>query len=149
MSQYIVVYSSLSGNTEDIADLIGEGIKSTGHEVTVKDAMDCNASILKEYDAFCIGAYTWGDGELPDEFLDFFEEMDELDLTGVCAATFGSGDTTYEQFCASVDILEKKIVERGGTITQPGLKIEYSPTGDERELCQQFGINFVSHVKSC
>jgi flavodoxin I len=147
MSEYIVVYSSLSGNTEDIADLIAEGIKSTGHEVTVKDAMDCNASILTEYDAFCLGAYTWGDGELPDEFLDFFEEMDELDLTGLCAATFGSGDTTYEQFCASVDILGNKIIERGGTITQPGLKIEYSPTGDDREKCRQFGIDFVNKVK--
>lgn len=147
MGKYVVVYSSLSGNTEDIADLIAEGIKSTGHEVIVKDAMDCNASILTEYDAFCIGAYTWGDGELPDEFLDFYEEMDDIDLTGISAVTFGSGDTTYEQFCASVDLLEKKVKERGGNIVQAGLKIEYSPTGDEREVCRKFGVDFVNKVQ--
>lgn len=40
------------------------------------------ASILEQYDGIILGAYTWGDGDLPDDFLDFYDAMDSIDLTG-------------------------------------------------------------------
>lgn len=71
MAKLLVAYASMTGNTEEIAELIVEGITQGGHEAVLKDVMDCNAADVLEYDAFLIGVYTWGDGELPDEFLDF------------------------------------------------------------------------------
>ncbi|MFD1989864.1 flavodoxin [Paenibacillus nicotianae] len=144
MSKILVVFASMTGNTEEIADLIAEGIQSTGGEVELKQAMDCDADTLLEYDAVLLGAYTWGDGELPDEFLDFYEDMDELDLSGKKAAVFGSGDTCYEQFAAAVDILSNKLKERGADIVVEGLKIELNPSSDEKETCREFGKKFAS-----
>jgi flavodoxin I len=59
-----------------------------------------------------LGAYTWGDGELPDDFLDFYDEMDRIQLIGKKAAVFGSCDSAYPKFGAAVDIVIKKLNER-------------------------------------
>ncbi|NGZ74329.1 flavodoxin [Saccharibacillus alkalitolerans] len=143
MSKLIMIYASMTGNTEEMSELIASGIADAGGEVTVKMAEDCNADILLDYDGIILGAYTWGDGELPDEFLDFYDELDELDLTGKKAAVFGSGDTVYEQFAKAVDLLQEKLAERGAEMVLEPLKLELNPSGDEREACLSFGRNFV------
>ncbi|MBB6022665.1 flavodoxin I [Paenibacillus sp. JGP012] len=144
MAKWLVAFASMTGNTEEIAELIAEGITQSGHEVDLKSVTDCNAADVLDYDGFMIGVYTWGDGELPDEFLDFYEELDELDLSGRRAAVFGSGDTSYEQFCKAVDLTAEKLQERGAEVSPETLKIEYSPLEQEKETCRDFGIRFVA-----
>lgn len=96
MVKLLVVYVSMIGNMEEIVELIVEGIIQGGYEVVFKDVMDCNVVDVFEYDVFLIGVYIWGDGELFDEFFDFYEELDELDLSGKRVVVFGSGDIFYE-----------------------------------------------------
>ncbi|WP_379129434.1 flavodoxin [Paenibacillus sp. sgz500958] len=143
MAKVLVAYASLTGNTEEIAELIAEGVRHAGGEAVLRSVTDCNASEIKGYDGVLLGAYTWGDGELPDEFLDFYEEMDELELGSVPSAVFGSGDTGYEIYCGAVDLIEQKLKERGAVITQESLKIEYGPTAPEKEECRRFGRQFI------
>ncbi|MNJ27051.1 Flavodoxin [compost metagenome] len=109
MNKIIIIYASLTGNTEEMAELIAEGIRSTGAAAELKAVEDCSAVELKEYDAFLLGAYTWGDGELPDEFLDFMDEMLELDWKEAVTALFGSGDTSYRLYCGALDELEERM----------------------------------------
>lgn len=75
MPKVIVLYASLTGNTEEMAEAIAEGAKAAGANTVLKEAFDAKAEELLQYDGIIIGAYTWGDGELPDEFLDFYEEL--------------------------------------------------------------------------
>ncbi|MBR2563305.1 MAG: flavodoxin [Paenibacillus sp.] len=144
MAKWLVAYASMTGNTEEIAELIVEGITQSGYEVDLKSVTDFNAAEVLNYEGFMIGVYTWGDGELPDEFLDFYEELDELDLSGKRAAVFGSGDTSYEQFCGAVDVTAKKLLERGAEVSPEMLKIEYSPLEQEKEICRDFGRRFTA-----
>ncbi|MBJ6360469.1 flavodoxin [Paenibacillus sp. GCM10012307] len=146
MSKIIVVFASMSGNTEEMADAITAGIRQSGVEPVVKEVMDTNASELEVYDGILLGAYTWGDGELPDEFLDFYDEMDEISLEGRKIAVFGSADSSYPVFGAAVDILIEKLVERGGEKVLDGLKIELSPSADEKQECIQYGKRFVESL---
>ncbi|GGG66030.1 flavodoxin [Paenibacillus radicis (ex Gao et al. 2016)] len=139
MPKIIVLYTSLTGNTEEMAESITAGAKEAGAEVVAKEAFDASPEELLTYDGIIIGAYTWGDGELPDEFLDFYEDMDSLNLAGRKAAAFGSGDSSYPIFCASVDIIEEKLKALGAEIVAEGLKVEYSPSGDEKETCKALG----------
>lgn len=144
-----MVYCSMTGNTEEMANAIAERIRETGKEVDVKDIMEISsASVLEQYEAIILGSYTWGDGALPDEFLDIYDEMDEIDLTGKKAVVFGSGDTSYDHFCAAVDILTEKLEERGAEVMMEGLKIEMSPTDEELEKCREFGRKFVEQLES-
>jgi len=122
---------------------LAEGIRSTGAELRIKEVMDASAQELEAYDAILPGAYTWGDGELPDECMDFYEELDSISLAGKKVAAFGSCDSNYEHVGAAVDILLDKARERGAETPLEGLKIELSPTAKEVETCKSFGVSFV------
>jgi len=143
MSAVLMVFASMTGNTEDMADAIAEGVREAGAELVQKNVMDCSAGELAKYDGILLGAYTWGDGDLPDEFLDFYEEMDGLDLSGKKAAVFGSCDSSYSEYGAAVDTLIAKLKELGAEVVLDGLKIELSPSQDEKSECKQYGSKFV------
>ena len=142
----VILYSSLTGNTESMAENVAEGVKAAGAEPVLKEVFNTQASELLHYDGFILGAYTWGDGELPDDFFDFYDDMDELDLVGRKAAVFGSGETAYTHFCGAVDILIDKLKERGADVIAPGLKIELNPGTDEKEACRELGKQVVLTV---
>jgi flavodoxin I len=139
MPKVIVLYTSLTGNTEEMAEAIAQGVKESGFQVTCKEAFDAKPTDLLEYDAIIIGAYTWGDGELPDEYLDFYEDMDGLDLSGKQATAFGSGDSGYPVFFGAVDLIENKLRELGAAIVSPGLKFEYTASDEEKEEGKRLG----------
>ncbi|WP_193556404.1 flavodoxin [Paenibacillus lutimineralis] len=147
MSKIVIVYASLTGNTEEMAELIAEGVRSTGATADLKMVEDCNAICLLEYDAYLLGAYTWGDGEIPDEFEDFLDEMKELDLQGTRSTVFGSGDTTYRLYCGAVDEVEQRLKDSGVVVVQESLKVEYGPSGEEKVLCREFGANFAKSLE--
>ncbi|MCR8643238.1 flavodoxin [Paenibacillus sp. N1-5-1-14] len=144
MENVVMIFASLSGNTEAMADEVAAGIREAGAALTVGEAYTASAGDLVNYDGIVLGAYTWGDGELPDDFLDFYEDLDDVDLTGKKAAVFGSGDMSYEIYCAAVDILIEKLRERGCEIVLEGLKVENGPTTAQKEQCKQFGSRFVT-----
>lgn len=146
MGNILMVYASMTGNTQEMAEAIAEGIRSTGAQLVVKEVLDAAAHEMDGYEGIVLGAYTWGDGELPDEFLDFYEEMDEINLEGKKVAVFGSCDSAYEHVGAAVDILLQKAKERGADIPQAGLKVELSPTAKEVEMCKAFGVTFAESV---
>ncbi|MEI7025152.1 flavodoxin [Paenibacillus sp. y28] len=142
----LLVYASMTGNTQDMADAVAAGVQEAGGEIEQKDVIDASASELEQADGILLGAYTWGDGDLPDEFLDFYEEMDNVDLTGKIAAVFGSCDSAYPAYGAAVDLLIEKLRERGAVVLQEGLKIELSPSNEETEICKEFGRTFFKNL---
>ena len=149
MTKMILIYASMSGNTEMMAEEVANGVRQEGEDVEVIDIMDgIEASELENYDGILLGAYTWGDGELPDDFLDFYDEMESINLTGKKAAVFGSCDSAYPNFGAAVDILMEKLRERGAEVYPKGLKVDNTPDVEEEEACRDFGKEFISFLKT-
>lgn len=142
MSNIIIVYTSLTGNTEEMTEAIAQGIREEGEKPVVKLVDECSASDLVNYKGCLLGSYTWGDGELPDEFIDFYKEMDTIDLSDKRAAAFGSCDSIYDKVGAAVDILSNKLSERGARLVLSGLKIELCPSNKDIEVCKDFGRRF-------
>ena len=60
-----------------------------------------------------VATYTYGDGDLPDEIVDFYEDLQEIDLSGKIFGVCGSGDTFYDDFCKSVDDFEAVFTQIG------------------------------------
>lgn len=148
MANIIMVYASMSGNTENMALEIAEGIRESGEEVDILEAFEADGSILNDYNGILIGTYTWGNGDLPDELLDFYEEMKQLDLSGKKAAVFGSFDWLYEDGGIAVDMIRDTLKQQGAEIVQDDLKVELEPTEEERTKCRSFGKQFVKQVPS-
>jgi flavodoxin I len=149
MEKVILIFASMSGNTEMMADAIADGVQEEGGELEVIDIMEgTEATHLEGYDGILLGAYTWGDGELPDDFLDFYEDMDNVNLAGKKAAVFGSCDSAYPQYGAAVNILMEKLRDRGAEVYPHGLKVELSPDKEEEKACRTFGKKFVAFLKT-
>ncbi|MGM0836508.1 MAG: flavodoxin [Bacillota bacterium] len=144
-----VGYVSMSGNTEDMAAIIKEELLFAGCEVEMESLETIEVVELLTYDGIILGSYTWGNGDLPYEAEDFYEELNDWNLDGMFAACFGSGDHAYPKFCAAVDTLAHKLEERGGCLYPERLKMELSPeTNEQMADCRQFARFFLSWINT-
>lgn len=124
MANAIVVYGSTTGNTETLSGFIADALQDQGVDVTVQNVADTDVDELLEYDIIALGCSTWGEGELQDDFIPFYDEMEGMSLAGKKGMAFGPGDSSYDSFCAAVDILENRLRECGANIVVAGLKID-------------------------
>ncbi|NLW63082.1 MAG: flavodoxin [Syntrophomonadaceae bacterium] len=121
MERAIIVYGSNTGNTESLAGAVAEELQSR-LDVTVQNVADISPDDILDYDLILLGSSTWNEGELQEDFQDFFEEMDRLDLSGKKVAVFGPGDSSWEEYCRAVDLLEEKSRELRADLIAPGFK---------------------------
>lgn len=88
-----IVYASMTGNTEEIADIVANKLQELGHDVDIDECTTVDASEFENADIAVVATYTYGDGDLPDEIVDFYEDLQDLDLEGKIYGVVGSGDT--------------------------------------------------------
>ena len=89
---FLIAYASWSGNTQEVAELITETLKNEGVEVDTHRIGIGVIPNIKEYDAFCIGSFTWEKGATPEEVKDFVADVGyKPELVYV----FGTGDTQF------------------------------------------------------
>ena len=145
MSHILLIYASMTGNTEEMAEAVAEGIQSRPDIVLDKiDVFDEPCPEVEKYDVLAIGTYTWGDGDMPHEFLDFYDELEKQNLRGKLAFCFGSGDTSYETFCGAVRLFEDQLKQSGAAMPFPSLQTDDMPDMDDLERCRQFGGQIVA-----
>ena len=70
-----IVFASMTGNTEEIADIVADKFRDLGVEVDVDECTTVDAEDFLDADIAVVATYTYGDGELPDEIQDFYEEF--------------------------------------------------------------------------
>ena len=121
MEKALIIYGSSTGNTEKIAQVLAQELK-TRFDVTLLDVTDAEPRDMTTNDVLLLGSSTWYDGQLQEDFQEFYDSMDELDLKGKRVAVFGTGDSSWDEFCAAVDILEEKVLELNAEIMAPGFK---------------------------
>lgn len=133
MPRALVVYGSTTGSTEMLASYIADTMKEQGIDVRIGDVVDTDVEDLFNYDMILLGSSTWGEGELQDDFISFYEDLEGMSLRGKRAAVFGVGDSSYGNFCQAVDILEKKLRACGAEVITPSLKVDGDVTEAEEE----------------
>jgi len=148
MANILITFASMSGNTEEVADHLQAQLEKKEHEITLEEMDELDASELQNYDAVLLGSYTWGDGDLPYEVEEFYEDMEDMDLSGLPAAVFGSGDTAYPKFCEAVHTFEERLKQCGAHLVQDGFKVEMALTTDEDyDRCTAFAHTFSSALE--
>lgn len=66
MAKALIVFATRTGQTGNIADLIAEGVRFTGHEASVVNATDIKAETdLQGYDAYVFGSATYHGDMMP------------------------------------------------------------------------------------
>lgn len=133
-----IVYASMTGNTEEIADIVSEALENLDMEVEMNECTQVDADEFEDADICIVATYTYGDGELPDEIVDFYEDLQELDLSGKIFGVCGSGDTFYDDFCKSVDDFEAVFSKTGATIGADSVKVDLAAEEDDIQNLEAF-----------
>lgn len=141
-----IVYASMTGNTEEIADIVADKLTQLGHTVELEECTSVDASDFEEADIAVVATYTYGDGDLPDEIVDFYEELQELDLTGKIYGVVGSGDTFYDFFCKAVDDFEVAFEQSGATKGAASVKVDLAAEDDDIKALENFAEQLVSKL---
>lgn len=137
MANVLLLYGSLTGNTQAVAEKIQSLCHEKGKEIDIKNIADADAADLTDAHTFLVlASSTWDDGHLQADWADFMERIANvpIDLSGKKIAIFGCGDSNYSIFCGAVDILEQEFVsKRGGQKVLETLKIDGFPDMEENQ----------------
>lgn len=90
MDKIYVVYWSQTGNTEVMAEAVGQGIRESGKEAETLTVSQITADTLKEAQAFALGCPAMGDEVLEESEMEpFMEQLDPM-ISGKQIGLFGS-----------------------------------------------------------
>ena len=90
MPQALIVYSTRTGETLKIAELIGEGLRFSAVNVTLKDVSEVKQEAdLDGFDIYVFGSSTYH-GEMMNKMKTFLFLAERLDLKNKVGGAFGS-----------------------------------------------------------
>ena len=130
-----IAYASNTGNTEGISEYIEEAFEELGIDVEREEAEDIDSDFFEDADIAIIATFTDGDGEIPFDFEDFYEEIVDENLEGKLFAVVGSGDSELypDYFCQAAFSFEEAMKKTGATKAYDTLTIENDAESDDIE----------------
>ena len=138
MSKVAVVYWSVTGNTEAMAEAVAAGAKEKGAETAVFTAGEFDASAVDSVDAIAFGCPSMGAEELEDsEFLPMFSSC-EAKLQGKKIALFGSygwGDGEWMRKW------EETCISDGAVLARDSVICNEAPDDDAIASCKALGAS--------
>ncbi|WP_174614317.1 flavodoxin [Virgibacillus ihumii] len=150
MGKVLMLFASMTGNTEMMAEIITDVIEAREHEVETKtfdlDAIDVEE--LLSYDGILVGTYSWDDGELPYEVEDFYDELDDVDITGKIIGVFGSGDSFYDSFGGAANLMGDRFEAKGAKLLPERMIVDMEPDQDDVARCQKFADKFCDMIEN-
>lgn len=141
----LVVYATITGNNEEVANIVVDTLRRLKVDVVETEISQTDVAAFKDVDICVVCAYTYDEGALPEEGMDFFEELQESDLKGKVFGVAGSGDVFYgDDFNKAVDEFEKAFVKSGATQGTKSIKIDLEPYEEDVENLQVFAKELVA-----
>ena len=143
MSKAAVIYWSQTGNTEQMANAIAEGIRAGGLDCDLLNVSEISAGDAAKYDKLALGCPAMGAEVLEEsEFDPFFTEL-ESKLGGRRVALFGSygwGDGQWMR-----DWFQRADNAGANLYGDEGLMAHEAPDAAALAACQEFGKAFAAY----
>ena len=118
MPKITVLYGTETGNSELLAmDICKEG-ENLGLECVNYGMEHIESDDFSNIENLLIVCSTWGDGEQPDnaiELFDYVEELDEGELENMKFSVLALGDTAFDLFCEAGKEWDRVLEEKGAT----------------------------------
>lgn len=126
MGKVLVVYSTNSGSTKSIGDLIAEGVRFEGHEATVVNITEIKTEAdLENYDAYAFGSATYH-GEMMGRMKTMLFLAEKVNLEGKPGGSFGafgwSGEASDRIFETMKHIFNMDVVGGALRLKSPHLE---------------------------
>jgi len=152
----LIVYYSVTGNTEKMARAVAEGAKSAGTDVTVKRASEVTSTDLKAADGIIIGSPTYY-GQMAAEIKQIFDRS--TDVRGqlenkVGAAFTSSGSSDGGNQTTLLSILQAMLIHSMIVVGDPmasgghyGVIAVGEPNKGALDACKQVGARVANLAK--
>ncbi len=142
MKKVLIVYFSLTGKTEQMAQYIAEGIRFGGQEAVVKKTSDIkSADAIAGYDGYIFGSPTYH-RDIADPMKTFLFLARKPELKGKLGGAFGSythsGDAPAMIFDTMQYVFKMNMFELGSF----NLKEDVAETAEGMRACQDYGRVF-------
>jgi flavodoxin len=136
MKKVLIVYSTRTGATKNIADLIGEGVRLEGLEAELKNGSGIKKeSDLQGYDGYIFGSATYH-GEMIQAMKGILFLAEKAGLEGKAGGSFGafgwSGEAPGRIFDTMKNIFKMEMV--GGP-----LRLKSANLGGGSQMAQDYG----------
>jgi len=140
MRKVAIIYTTRTGETEKMAQVIAEGVRAMGGEATLLKAEDVNdPETLAPYDALAVGTPTQEAKDLP-EVTAFLDRLAASGVKDKYAAAFGSFGWSGEGPHIVALRLER---ECGMKIVAEPLRAKQGVKDAELDGCRAFGMKLV------
>ncbi|MFC2038325.1 flavodoxin family protein [Chloroflexota bacterium] len=147
MSKVLIVFFSLSGNTEKMAQYISEGVRFSDNEVTVHKTSDIkSADDLAGYDGYIFGSPTYH-RDMAEPMKTFLFLAKKSGLDGKLAGAFGS--YTHDGDVPNILLETMEYVFKMEPFNLGGLKMfdNILETNEGMRACQDYGKAFAEELK--
>ena len=116
MQKIGLFYASSTGNTERIAKKIKAQFEE--QNITMYNLDNCDTHAMKDYDYLIMGASTWGEGDLQDDWDSYISNLEAIDFSNKTVALFGLGDQEEypDNYLDAMGTIYDKITELGATV---------------------------------
>ena len=142
MSKAAVIFWSQTGNTEQMANAIADGIREGGMECDLLNVADTNPTDAAAYAKIALGCPAMGAEVLEEtEFDPFFTDL-ESKLSGRKVALFGSygwGDGQWMR-----DWVERAQGDGAQVLNGEGLICNEAPDEDVQAACRKLGADLAA-----
>ena len=131
-----VVYWSSTGNTERMAQMLGEELEKLGGSAKVQDVSSASPSDLEGEAVFALGCSAMGDEELDEGEMEPFVQEVEKFASGKKIGLFGSYDWGDGQWMRD---WADRCRAAGADLANEGVIANLSPNDAEAEDCRKLG----------
>lgn len=125
-----IFYGSSTGVTAEVAEDIAKLLNVPAADI--HDVAKSVPSDVEPYDLLVLGSSTWGAGDLQNDWYDFLDGLEALNLRDKQIAIFGCGDESMsDTFCGAVGIIYTSLQKTGarfiGSFDADGYEFDESP----------------------
>lgn len=110
-----IYYATMTGNAEELARDAETCIRRTRWLPLLHNLSEASPQSIQETSHAVFIVSTWGDGEPPEDAVDFFDELEAFNGRLDCLnyAILGLGDSSYPDFNAFARNLDQRLKELG------------------------------------
>ena len=146
MPKALIIYTTRTGKTREIADSIAEGLRAAGAEVKTIDAKNVkNEADLAGYDAYVFGSPTYH-GEMMQAMKTMLFLAERANLSGKVGGAFGSygwsGEAPERIYNTMKNIFNMDMASTALRVKSP------APAGVMQQVAQAYGRDVGQRIKA-
>jgi flavorubredoxin len=145
MGKILIVYATRTGETQTIAELIGEGVRMAGHQADVVNVKTIKGEAdLSGYEGYVFGSATYH-GEMLQAMKTFLFMAEKAQLEGKAGGAFGSfgwsGEANDRIYQTMKNIFKMVMVA-------DSLRLKTSNLGGGVQMAQEYGRQLAQKLKA-